>query len=70
VICLRRVFWHDAEIMKWEYLEVRGIADKEGIVPVELSKLGSEGWELVTIVPFTQGGFTRYYDYFFKRPNQ
>ncbi len=54
--------------MKWEYLEIRAIADKEGSVPVELRKLGSEGWELITIVPFTQGGFTRYYDYFFKRP--
>ncbi len=65
-------------MQKWEYLTLNSNWNHVGggrrIPPEEFTKLGREGWELVSVVGYCHGqdefgnalNFIR--DYFFKRP--
>lgn len=50
--------------MNWEYCTFAGL-DKDGDEEVSLDLLGSDGWELVSVVWDHRRGLLRY---FFKRP--
>lgn len=64
--------------MKWEYHTITLIAEKKapgeyviGESHVrELDGLGSEGWELVSVVPMMQDGVLHEVTYVLKRPLQ
>jgi hypothetical protein len=60
----------EAAKQKWEYkqvsmLELAGDPVDVKNVPINLNKLGDEGWELVAIAPTKDGTIV---DYVFKRP--
>ena len=56
----------------WEYkvmkTEISIWSGKEKTDPEQfLSELGRDGWELVSVVPLSQGGTTNNLQFFFKR---
>ena len=54
---------------QWQHLAFETIAslNAEG-AGQKINELGRDGWELVSVVPKNDGGSTRKYVYFFKKP--
>ena len=48
----------------WEY---RVVSDND-LVKTDMNTLGADGWELVSILPYTVEGYSRGASFYFKRP--